>query len=185
MNIIHIIIHLSMKNFLKLALLSFPISLISCGEGHQGHEHHHSSKLQNQAPSDYEFIADSAQKDVKITILSDDQMKFNLREITVFEGQNITLELQHNGKINKSTMGHNWVLLKEGVAVKDFAQKAASEVERDYIPADTSDIIIHTKMLGGGEKDVITFTTPAKGTYNFLCSFAGHSAVMRGKFIVK
>jgi len=174
------------KNILAI-LAATALFAVSCGDSSTSQHDHkdHSSKLKNQKLEDYEFMADSAAQDVKIVMKSDDQMKFNYREITVFEGQNITLELQHNGKINKSTMGHNWVLLKQGVTVKDFANKAASEVERDYIPADTSDIIVHTKLLGGGEKDVIQFAAPAKGEYNFLCSFSGHAAVMRGKFIVK
>lgn len=176
-----------MKKYFFLLSLAGAALMTSCGDSSNGtHDHaQHTSKLKNQAPADYEFFSDTAAQDVKIVMLSDDQMKFNYREITVKEGQKITLELKHTGKINKSTMGHNWVLLKEGVAVNDFAKKAQNEVEREYIPQDTSDIIAHTKLIGGGQSDVITFDAPAKGTYNFLCSFSGHAPVMRGKFIVK
>lgn len=171
-----------MKKHILLLLSAGLLIMNSCGDN----EHSHSKpNLKNQGPADYEFVADTTQQDVKIVMLADDQMKFNYREITVKEGQNITLELRHTGKINKSTMGHNWVLLKEGVAVNDFAKKAQNQVERDYIPEDTSDIIVHTKLIGGGESDTIVFPAPAKGTYNFLCSFSGHAPVMRGKFIVK
>jgi azurin len=39
--------------------------------------------------------------------------------------------------------------------------------------------------LGGGETDVIEFQAPPAGEYEFLCSFPGHYAMMRGKFVVK
>ncbi|MDE0837988.1 MAG: plastocyanin/azurin family copper-binding protein [Kiritimatiellae bacterium] len=40
-------------------------------------------------------------------------------------------------------------------------------------------------MLGPGEEDVVTFTAPAAGTYNYLCTFPGHYAVMNGVMTVK
>ena len=46
-------------------------------------------------------------------------------------------------------------------------------------------IIAATKLLGGGETDTVIFDAPAAGTYEFLCSFPGHYAIMKGKFIVE
>ena len=40
-------------------------------------------------------------------------------------------------------------------------------------------------MIGGGQTTSITFTAPAAGTYDFICSFPGHSGLMKGKFIVE
>lgn len=83
-------------------------------------------------------------------------------------------------------MGHNWVLLKEGVDLAAFGQKSATAMDNDYIPAsEEGSIIAHTKMLGGGESDTIEFTAPAKGSYEYLCSFPGHYALMRGVLIVE
>ncbi len=63
---------------------------------------------------------------------------------------------------------------------------AASAEETDYIPSEYKDQILeHTKMLGGGESDTIEFEAPAAGTYDFLCTFPGHYALMQGKFIVE
>ena len=82
-------------------------------------------------------------------------------------------------------MGHNVVILKNGVKASAFAVKAASSKENDYIPVGTSEVIAHTKMIGGGESTVVEFIAPEKGVYNYICSFPGHFAMMKGKLIVE
>ena len=81
-------------------------------------------------------------------------------------------------------MGHNFVLVKEGVDIDDFAQRAMAAKETDYIP-DGDETYAYTKMLGGGESDIITFMSPEPGTYTYLCTFPGPYQVMRGDFIVE
>ena len=82
-------------------------------------------------------------------------------------------------------MGHNIVFLKNQVKPSKFAVKAAAAKDNDYIPEETSDVIAHTKMIGGGESAMIEFTAPEKGVYNYICSFPGHFAMMKGKLIVE
>ena len=82
-------------------------------------------------------------------------------------------------------MGHNFVLLKQGVDLAAFGIKSASAKDTDYIPSDEEDnIIAHTRLIGGGETTSIEFDAPEPGEYEFLCSFPGHYAIMKGKFIV-
>ena len=121
----------------------------------------------------------------QIVLNSDDKMQFNLKEIKVKSGVEVTLKLNHTGSLPVNVMGHNFVLLKQGVDLVDFAESAASEVDNQYIPKDSQDVIAYTKMIGGGESASVTFTTPEKGTYDFLCSFPAHYAIMQGKFIVE
>jgi len=123
---------------------------------------------------------------VNLAITGNDLMKFDKTEFTVKSGQEVTLTLRHIGKGNIQIMGHNFVLLKEGVAIPKFAAKAASAGKKDdWIPEGGKDVIAHTKMLGGGQTASVTFTAPAAGTYDFVCSFPGHSGLMKGKFIVE
>ena len=123
---------------------------------------------------------------VELTISGTDQMQFDKKELRVKAGQKVRLTLTHTGTMAKNAMGHNWVLLKEGVDLAAFGQKSATAMDNDYIPAsEEGSIIAHTKMLGGGESDTIEFTAPAKGTYEYLCSFPGHYALMRGVLIVE
>lgn len=120
----------------------------------------------------------------EITVEANDRMQFDTKEISVKAGEKITLTLIHVGKLPKQAMGHNWVLLKEGVVVKDFAMEAMKAKDNDYLPKDSKDVIVATELLGGGETDTITFEAPAKGTYTFICTFPGHYGIMQGTFVV-
>ena len=123
----------------------------------------------------------------EIAITSNDSMQFNVREITAKPGETLRVKFSNVGTFPKQAMGHNWVLLRPmtEAAFNAFAMDCASKAP-DYLPADRSAVLAHTKMLGGGESDLIEFTAPDKpGSYPFLCTFPGHFAMMRGKFIVK
>lgn len=118
-----------------------------------------------------------------IVINSDDQMKFDLSEIRVKAGEKIKLTLNHTGKLPVNAMGHNFVLLTKGTDVAQFAQQAMKASDNEYIPSKGA--LVYTDLIGGGESTSIEFTAPAKGTYDFICSFPGHYAMMKGKFIVE
>ncbi|MEP1151342.1 MAG: azurin [Balneola sp.] len=120
----------------------------------------------------------------EITVEANDRMQFDTKEINVKAGTEITLTLKHVGKMPKQAMGHNWVLLKDGVVVKDFAMEAMKAKDNDYLPKDSKDVIVATELLGGGESDTITFDAPAKGTYTFICTFPGHYGIMQGTLVV-
>ncbi len=145
---------------------AFLILFTSCGDKKQ-------KKLGDDAPKR------------EVVIEANDNIKFNKTEIRVKSGERITLTLNNVGKMLKMSMGHNFVILKKGVDMEKFAGEAMVAANTDYIPNEGKDVIVHTKMLGGGESDTITFDAPAKGTYEFLCSFPGHWINMRGKFIVE
>jgi len=120
-----------------------------------------------------------------VVLTSNDLMQFNTKEIKVEVGQKIKLTLRHLGKLDVNVMGHNFVLLKSGTDIVKFATKAANARDNEYIPKDSQDIIVHTDLIGGGQVTSIEFDAPAAGTYQFLCSFPGHYAMMSGKFIVE
>lgn len=165
-------------SFLALSVLSIGL-LSSCGSDSSQTTTEQTTQTGTPAP-------DATPATVTIEISGTDQMKFDKSDIVVHEGQEVTLILHHSGKLPKATMGHNWVLLNQGVDMQAFDEKAAKAGEKnDYIPQDAaSDMIAHTKLLGGGESDTITFKAPAEGAYDFLCSFPGHSSMMKGKFVV-
>ena len=119
-----------------------------------------------------------------LTLEGNDQMRFDKTELKVAAGAEVTLTLTHVGSMAKEVMGHNFVLLKEGVSVESFAAKAARAKDNDYIP-EGDEVIAHTKIIGGGESDTITFMAPAPGTYEFICSFPGHYGLMKGTFTVE
>ena len=144
------------------------------------------AKEKQNAPEEAMAEESNESEVVKLTIEGNDRMKFNLDEMKVKAGSTVELTLKHVGEMTKQQMGHNWVLLKQGTDIMEFGRKAASEAENGYIPsAEKDQVIANTEVLGGGEETTITFEAPAKGTYDFICSFPGHVALMKGKFIVE
>ncbi|MCB1124388.1 MAG: cupredoxin domain-containing protein [Verrucomicrobiae bacterium] len=123
-----------------------------------------------------------------IEITANDTMQYSAKAFEVKAGQEVTLVFKNLGKLPKAAMGHNVVVLKPGSNVATFAASAVSAVANEYIPTDDTQkalIIAHTKLLGPGEEDTITFTLPAPGAYPFLCSFPGHFALMQGIITAK
>ena len=120
-----------------------------------------------------------------ITINGNDQMQFDVSEIKVKAGEEIKLTLNHTGKLPKNVMGHNVVVLALGTDTKAFAQAAQKAKDNDYIPAGSDAVIAHTKIIGGGESDTVSFTIDKAGTYDFICSFPGHSFIMKGTIVVE
>jgi len=123
----------------------------------------------------------------EIAINANDAMQFNVKEIVAKPGETLRVKLSHVGKLPKASMGHNWVLLKPMTAseLNAFAMACAKSPPQ-YLPADQSAILAHTKLLGGGESDTVEFTAPsAPGEYPFVCTFPGHFTLMKGKLVVK
>ena len=155
--------------------------LASCG-GDSGGEAKPESKARAAKPSGPP--ASTASNTVTLELNSTDQMTFDKKELRVKAGQKVTLKLNHIGKLPKAAMGHNFVLLKPGTEIAAFGVKAAGAKDSDYIPAG-DEAIAYTSLIGGGESTSVTFDAPAKGTYDFICSFPGHYGLMQGKFIVE
>lgn len=130
-------------------------------------------------------VAPATELSNELTLEGTDAMKFNQSEFRVKAGQEVTLTLKHIGTMKKDVMGHNFVLLKPGTDVAAFGLAAAGAKDTDYIPAsEKANIIANSKVVGGGEQDVVKFTLEA-GTYDFICSFPGHYSIMKGVIIAE
>ena len=124
----------------------------------------------------------------KVTITGNDTMQFDKREFTVNSGEKVELEFKNIGKLPKIAMGHNLVILKKGISSLKFGQKVMSlgASATNALPEGSmEDVIAATKLLGPGENETLTFTAPEPGDYQFVCSFPGHFAMMRGIMVVK
>ena len=49
-----------------------------------------------------------------------------------------------------------------------------------WIPAGDDRILAHSGLLDPGETEVVSFSAPFVGTYQFVCTFPGHAATMFG-----
>ena len=151
----------------KFIIIALTLTLASCG-----------SETKNTN------AATAVTSKATLVLLSDDQMKYDKKILMAEEGQEVTLTLTHTGKMPKTAMGHNWILLKQGTDIPAFANLASVATESDYIP-ESDAIIAHTKTIGGGENTSVTFIAPAKGSYEYICSFPGHFSMMKGKLIIR
>lgn len=126
-------------------------------------------------------------KTCAVTITANDQMKFDRSQINVAaDCSTVSLTLKNAGTMAATVMGHNWVLTRTA----DFQPVAnaglRASIADDYLPKGDARVIAHTKIIGGGQSATIVFPTSALskgGDYTFFCSFPGHWALMKGKFV--
>ena len=122
--------------------------------------------------------------DCAITIEGNDQMQFNIKQVEVPKScTKYTMTLKHTGKMPKSSMGHNIVLTTTADANAAAADGMKAGMAADYVKPGDSRVIGYSKMIGGGETTTFDFEVAnlKPGTeYTYLCSFPGHSFIMRG-----
>ncbi len=122
-----------------------------------------------------------------VALDSTDQMSFSQKEIKVAaDCSQVKLTLRHTGKLAATTMGHNWVLTRSAdyqpVAMAGMRMKLADS----YLPKGDARVLAHTPVIGGGQSTSVTFSTARLtkgGDYTFFCSFPGHFAIMKGRFV--
>ena len=129
----------------------------------------------------------SAADNCKAEITGNDLMQYDKKELK-FDASCATIEitLKHIGKLAKEAMGHNWVLTNSSDAMAVANDGLSAGLAANYIKAGDKRVIAHTKVLGGGESDTIKIPASALkkgGHYSYECTFPGHSALMKGKFI--
>lgn len=126
--------------------------------------------------------------DCAITLQTDDALRFVPSHIVVPSlCKDFTVTLTHTGHLPPLAMSHNWVLTKksdlDGVARTGMVAGAGAH----HIDQTDKRVIAHTKLIGTGETSSVSFaaSTLTKGeTYVFLCTFAGHSPIMRGTLVL-
>ncbi|MGV6946075.1 plastocyanin/azurin family copper-binding protein [Sphingobacterium kyonggiense] len=179
-----------MKKLFFVPALAIAIGMASCG----GNSEKKTETATNETASSTE-TSEAAETTVpgienvtlsnQWTVEGNDQMQFNINLIRVKAGEPVELTLKNVGSQSKESMGHNIVVLKPGVDKATFGAEAAAASDNEYIPKSSlSSIVAHTKLLGPGEQDKITFTLE-KGVYTYLCSFPGHYGIMNGQIVAE
>ena len=124
-----------------------------------------------------------------VTVDSTDQMSFNTKEIVIDKScKTFTVNLTHSGSLPKNVMGHNVVLTKTADMAGVATDGMSAGIDKNYLKDGDTRIIAHTKIIGAGEKDSVTFDVSklkAGEDYSFFCSFPGHNSMMKGAVILK
>jgi azurin len=128
----------------------------------------------------------AADKVCKVEIAGTDQMQFDKKEIAVAaDCTEVEVTLKHTGKLPAQAMGHNWVLTKTSDLTAVANEGMSAGLPNDYVKKGDARVLAHTKVIGGGQTTSVKFATSAlkKGeAYSFLCTFPGHSTMMKGAF---
>ena len=127
-------------------------------------------------------------EECSLSISGSDMMQFDKTILEVgSECTGAKITVRHSGSLAKNMMGHNVVI----VATENFDSVIASismeaGLENGYL-GDNKNILLKTIMIGGGEfsEETLDLTKFTKGgDYTFFCSFPGHYAIMKGKFVI-
>lgn len=135
------------------------------------------------------FSNPAAAAECKAAVDSTDAMQFTVKSITVPKScKSFTVTLRHTGKLPATAMGHNFVLGKtadtSGIASDGMKAGAAA----NYVKAGDARVIAASKVIGGGQSTTVTIPVAklkAGESYTYICSFPGHSSIMRGTLTVK
>ncbi|WP_134942871.1 azurin [Pseudomonas syringae] len=124
-----------------------------------------------------------------VTVDSTDQMMYDTKAIEIDKScKEFTVNLTHSGSLPKNVMGHNWVLGKEADAQAITTDGMSVGIDKDYVKPDDTRVIAHTKVIGAGEKDSVTFDVSKLDLaekYQFFCTFPGHISMMKGAVTLK
>ncbi|MGI3131662.1 azurin [Halopseudomonas pachastrellae] len=128
-------------------------------------------------------------QECSVDIVSNDQMQFDTNAVTIPSScESFTVNLSHSGSLDKSVMGHNWVLSKTADMQGVAGDGMAAGLDNNYLKPDDGRVIAFTEIIGGGQSTSVTVdpsSLEVGGAYSFFCSFPGHYALMKGTVTVE
>ena len=111
-------------------------------------------------------------------------LQYAQKELRAKAGEGIALKFE-----NPDVMPHNFVLVAKGAEEKigELSAKMVADPDgyaRHYVP-EVPEVLCYSRMLDPGKKTIVYFNAPKEpGRYTYLCTFPGHSQLMRGVLVV-
>ncbi len=120
-----------------------------------------------------------------VDIEASDRIDFSRNLIEVSrQCTEFTVHLHHTGSLEKTLMGHNWVLARAADQQAVAHAGLVGGLGHSFVRPGDPRVIAATRVLGGGESDSVSFPVSRleEGEdYLFFCSFPGHAALMKGR----
>ncbi len=107
-------------------------------------------------------------------------LQFSSASLSATAGTEVVVTFNNSSSVNS----HNWALVEAGTKDAVATDGLAAGQDNNWLPVNDSRVIGATILLGPGESADATFTAPAAGTYQFVCTFPGHNFTMFGDFTV-
>ena len=109
-----------------------------------------------------------------------DALKFSEEALSASSGSSVTVTFNNGSAVNQ----HNWVLVQDGTKDAVATDGTAAGPAAAWIKPGDERVVASSKLLDPGDSEAVTFTAPAAGTYQFVCTFPGHNFTMFGDFTV-
>ena len=95
---------------------------------------------------------------VSLSFSGFDEFRYDPTSATVPSGAQVTVNFTNEGALE-----HDWMLVAEGTDVNALTAEMAVSPEA------------HSGVIASGESNTFTFTAPAAGNYQIVCTVAGHA----------
>lgn len=125
-------------------------------------------------------------KVVELTIVAQGEdmskMSFDMKSMKVSAGTTIRLTIKSTSP--DASMPHNWVLVHKGTMEQVAMAGLQAGRELAFVPK-SPDVLVHSKLLSPGEEQILTFSAPPPGEYEYVCTYPGHWSIMNGVLTVE
>lgn len=109
-----------------------------------------------------------------------DALQFSVASLSATAGSDVVVTFNNSSSVNS----HNFAIVEAGTKDAVATDGLAAGQDNNWLPSNDSRVIGATILLGPGESGQATFTAPAAGAYQFVCTFPGHNFTMFGEFTV-
>ena len=110
------------------------------------------------------------------------EMAYDTKVLEVKAGSTVKITLVNEGI--DASMIHNIVFVKKGTTEEVAMACVAAGPDKKFV-AENPNIIAASGLANPQQTIVLEFTAPPKGDYEFLCTYPGHSNMMKGWLYVE
>ena len=108
------------------------------------------------------------------------ELAFDTASITANSGDEVTITFTNPS----ANFQHNLVIVQAGTKDAVAADGTTAGPANNWVKPGDDRVIANTALLDPGTSGEVTFTAPAPGAYQFVCTFPGHNFTMFGDFTV-
>ena len=182
------------KLFLFTACIILCLSMLSCSEKTKESQENKGARdtfLANEKAS--QQIAKSRdtvakfdpKKELSFNVLGNTIDEMHLSQSMLYAPANTRIKLSINNFTKGKDTKFNFILTKPGKLHEAVVTSMAAGIAKNLIPLDTSTYYMATPIIEPGVPLTVNFTTPAKGEYTFVCTYANMHNRLKGKLILQ